>query len=540
MTRNLKYKAILIVAVILACVYGLVGAPTSPQQAWANFSKNVRLGLDLRGGSQLVLQVQLQDAFANEADLVIDRLKEALAKANVPYNSIDRNAPATLNDADKIQINIHGVPLDSTAEFRSVVTSNFNTEWVLAPVNSTDYKMNIRPTAANALRQDTMNRAIQTIENRINGLGLTESTVQPRGRAEAESEILVQMPGVDDPARVKSILQTAAVLDLAEVKDGPFSSREEAMAKHGGVLPLNTRLLKERVRPGQTGEQWWLVNRSAVVTGRDIRNARPGRDQFGKWETDFTLSQDAAARFGRFTQDNIGNRLAIILDNQVYSAPEIQSRIDDQGRITGASNEQDAFDLSVVLRSGSLPAGIVYLEERTVGPSLGADSIREGFLSGIIGLTAVILIMLLYYRKAGINATLALILNAVILLAALSYFDATLTLPGIAGVILTIGMAVDSNVLIFERIKEELRAGKAIPAAIDTGFGKAFLTIIDTNLTTVVACAFLFIFGTGAVKGFAITLSIGLTANLFTAVFVSKCLFEWVLQRNPRLKELSI
>ena len=540
MARNLKYKAAIIAVVVLACLYGLVGVPTSLEQARANFRQNVRLGLDLRGGSHLVLQVQVQDAFASEADLVMDRLREALAKANVPFNSMDRNQPASLDEADQIQINIRGVPLDSTAAFREVVNTNFSTEWVLAPVNSTDYKMNIRPTAANNLRQDTMERAIRTIENRINGLGLAESTVQPRGRAEAESEILVQMPGVDDPGRVKSLLQTAAVLELAEVKDGPFASREAAMAKHGGVLPLNTRLVKERPGPGQTGESWWLVNRSSVVTGRDIRNARPGRDQFGKWETDFTLSQDAADRFGRFTQENIGNRLAIVLDNQVYSAPVIESRIDDQGRITGANSEQDAFDLSVVLRSGSLPAGIVYLEERTVGPSLGADSIRQGFFSGLAGLVAVVVIMLAYYRRAGINATLALILNAVILLAALSYFDATLTLPGIAGVILTIGMAVDSNVLIFERIKEELRAGKAIPAAIDTGFGKAFLTIIDTHVTTIVACAFLFLFGTGPVKGFAVTLTIGLTANVFTAVFVSKSLFELVLHRNPRLQELSI
>jgi preprotein translocase subunit SecD len=276
------------------------------------------------------------------------------------------------------------------------------------------------------------------------------------------------------------------------------------------------------------------------VTGRDVRNARPGRDEFGKWETDFTLSQEAAGRFGRFTEANIGNRLAVVLDNQVRTAPVIEGRIDDSGRITGADTEQESTDLAIVLKAGSLPAGIEYLEERTVGPSLGADSIRQGFTAGLVGLIAIVLLMLLYYRKAGINATLALVFNAVILLAVLSYFGAVLTLPGIAGIILTIGMAVDSNVLIFERIKEEMRAGKAIPAAIDTGFGKAFLTIIDTHVTTVVACAFLFIFGTGPVKGFAVTLTIGLAANLFTAVFVSKSLFDLGLARNPRLAKLSI
>ncbi len=539
MTRNLRYKALTILAVTVACLYALFGLPTSLDELEQNFRQSVKLGLDLRGGSHLVIQVQLQDAFKAEADLIIDRLKEEMSKRGIPYDSIDRNDPQTLEEADKIQINIRGVPLDSTAAFRNLVAETVP-NWVLTPVSSTDYKLTIRPTEALALKRDTLERAIQTIQNRINGLGLTEATVQQRGRADAEAEILVQMPGVDDPARVKAILQTAAMLELVEVRDGPFQSRQQALAKYGGVLPLNTRLVRQAPQPGQQGETWWLLNRSAVVTGRDIRNARPGRDEFGKWETDFTLSQEAARRFGRFTEANIGNRLAIVLDGQVRSAPVIQGRIDDRGRITGAANEQEAADLAIVLKAGSLPAGIVYLEERTVGPSLGADSIRQGFLAGISGLIAVVLLMLFYYRKAGINATLALILNALILLAVLSYFGAVLTLPGIAGIILTIGMAVDANVLIFERIKEELAAGKAIPAAIDTGFGKAFLTILDTNVTTMVACAFLFIFGTGPVKGFAITLTIGLTANLFTAVFVSKSIFEFQVARNPRLASLSI
>jgi len=228
------------------------------------------------------------------------------------------------------------------------------------------------------------------------------------------------------------------------------------------------------------------------------------------------------------------------VDGVVISAPTIQSKISDTGRITGASSQEEAADLSLNLRAGSLPAGVKYEEERTVGPSLGADSIREGYRAGIAGLVAVVLWMLIYYRRSGINATLALILNAVILIAALSYFDATLTLPGIAGIILTIGMAVDSNVLIFERIREELRAGKAVAAAVDAGFSKAFLTIIDTHVTTVVSCAFLFIFGTGPVKGFAVTLVIGLVANLFTAVFVSRTIFDFELSGKRQIAVLSI
>ncbi len=539
MGRKLQYKGIAIAVVVLASLYGLFGLPTSVEQARQNFGERIRLGLDLKGGSHLVLQIQVQDAFMSEADLVIDRLKEAMATEGITYGSMDRNEPASVDEADTIQINIRGVPLNSTTPLRTIVQSSFP-DWQLSQVSSGDFRLNIRPTAAGTLVDDTMEGAMRTIENRINGLGLAEATVQKRGGSEGSTDILVLMPGVDDPARVKEILQTAAVLELAEVRDGPFASRESALSEHGGVLPLNTRLVQEVPQVGVSTRQWWLLNRSAVVTGRDIRNAGTSTDQFGQWVTTFTLSQDAAARFGRYTAANIGNRLAIVLDDQVRSAPTIQGRIDDQGQISGAVNEQDAFDLALVLRSGSLPAGIVYGEERTVGPSLGADSIREGFISGMAGLLAVIVVLLVYYKKAGVNATLALILNAVILLAALSYFEAALTLPGIAGIILTVGMAVDSNVLIFERIKEELRAGKAIPASVDTGFGKAFLTIIDTHITTIVACAFLFIFGSGPVKGFAITLVIGLTANLFTAVFVSKSLFELSIHRNPRMTELSI
>ncbi len=370
-------------------------------------------------------------------------------------------------------------------------------------------------------------------------LGLAESSVQQRGGSTTEAEILVQLPGVDDPARVKQILKTAAMLELYEVLGGPFASREEAQAKHGGVLPLNSQILGSAARGGAPSEVY-ILSRTPVVTGRDLRDASPGQDQNGRWETRFRADQDAAKRFERFTGANIGKPLAIVLDKNVLSAPTIQAKISDSGVITGIGTHDDAADLALNLRAGSLPAGVEYLEERTVGPSLGADSIRAGLYAGIAGVIAVVLVMLVYYKKSGINATLALILNAVILIAALSYFDAVLTLPGIAGVILTIGMAVDSNVLIFERIREELRAGKAVIAAVDAGFSKAFLTIIDTHVTTVVSCAFLFLFGTGPVKGFAVTLVIGLIANVFTAVFVSRTIFDWELGRQKHGGALSI
>ncbi|PYT26391.1 MAG: protein translocase subunit SecD [Acidobacteria bacterium] len=538
MQKNLKGKTIVIVLTVLACIYGIIGLPKSFTGLKDNVAERIHLGLDLKGGSHLILQVQVQDAVKSEALTTIDRLKDELKKARIDFASIGSNEPASVDTADTIQITIKGVPVQKATDLRAMVTERFGT-WVLTALNSTDYRLNMRPSELVQLKRDTVERSIQTIGNRINALGLTEPVVQQEGRTDTDYRILVQLPGVDDPARVKEIIGTAAVLEIVEVKDGPFQSQEEALAKHGGVLPLNTKLARSPARGGN-GESWYLVSRLPVVTGRDLRNARAGQDEFRKWEASFTLSQDGAKRFARFTEANIGNRLAVVLDNQIRSVATIQSRISDQGRITNLGSEQEASDLSLVLRSGSLPASIVYLEERSVGPSLGADSIHAGLVAGVVGLLAVIAVMLIYYKRAGVNAVLALILNTVILLALLAYFKAVLTLPGIAGVILTVGMAVDSNVLIFERIREELRAGKAVVSAVDAGFGKAWMTIVDTHVTTIVSCLFLFLFGTGPVRGFAVTLVIGLLANVFTAVFVSKVIFDYELAHQRQLKTLSI
>jgi preprotein translocase subunit SecD len=316
------------------------------------------------------------------------------------------------------------------------------------------------------------------------------------------------------------------------------------LAQQGGVLPLGSKLIGQPITNGSTpskGGGVYLVARTPVVRGQDIMDAKPESGQMpGTWNTGFVLSQEAARRFGEFTGSHIGTPLAIVLDGKVLEAPSIKNQINDQGVIEGQNSQQDAKDLSLNLKAGSLPARVTYEQESTVGPSLGADSIRQGFVAGIAGVLAVVVVMLVYYKKSGINATLALVLNAIILIACLSYFDAVLTLPGIAGIILTIGMAVDSNVLIFERIREELRAGKAVIPAVDSGFRKAFLTIIDTHITTVVSCAILFLFGSGPVKGFAVTLVIGLIANLFTAVFVSRFIFDWELSRPKPVETLSI
>ncbi len=539
MKQNLTARSVVIVAVILICVFGIIGFPKSMADLKKNWDNNIRLGLDLKGGSRLVLQVQVQDALKAEADMVINRLKDDLKKQNISWTDISRNDPQTVQDADSIEINVKGVPATQSSAFRSLVNDR-DSDWVLTPTSSTDYVLRMKPSELLSMKKDTVDREIQTIGNRIDQLGLAEKSVQQYGRSGDDYQILVQLPGVDDPARVKELIGTTAVLEVTSVVDGPFPTRDAALAAHGGVLPLNTKVVKQLPRGGSEGEQWYIVNRNAVITGREMRNARAGQDEFRKWETDFTLSQDGGKRFGAFTGANIGNRLAVVLDNNIVSVATIQSKIDDSGRITGLGSQDEAVDLARYLRSGSLPAGIVYLEERSVGPSLGADSIHQGFVAGIAGLIAVVAVMLVYYKRSGVNAVLALILNAVVLLAAVSYFGAVLTLPGIAGIILTVGMAVDSNVLIFERIREELRAGKAVVSAVDAGFNKAWWTIVDTHVTTVVSCAFLFLFGEGPVKGFAVTLVIGLIANVFTAVFVSRTIFDYELSSQRRMEALSI
>lgn len=540
MKRHLRFKFFLIVAVILICVYGIIGVPTSKAQLASNWRNSIHLGLDLRGGTYLVVQVQQQDAFNSQAGTVADSLKEALKKANVQYSDVEVDDAKTLDQATKVAIVVKGVPTTQAGTFRGIVSEQFPT-WLLQPANATDYRMTMRPSDALKMWQDVLAQTKNTLDKKINALGLSEASVQQR-REDRASELLVQLPDVDDPGRVKEILQTAAVLELYDVRGGPYASREEALAQNNGILPAGTKLIGTApAGDNSRGGGVYLVSRTPVIHGTDIRDARPAQgDLPNTWDTEFVLSQDAARRFSAYTGSHIGQRLAIVLDGKVLSAPTIQNQISDQGRITGAPTQQDAADLALNLKAGSLPAGVKYEQENTVGASLGADSIRNGLIAGIAGVLAVIVAMLIYYRKSGINATLALILNAVILIACLSYFGAVLTLPGIAGIILTIGMAVDSNVLIFERIREELRAGKAIIPAVDTGFSKALLTIIDTHVTTVVSCAILFLFGSGPVKGFAVTLVIGLVANLFTAVFVSKFIFDWELSRPKPVTALSI
>lgn len=544
MTGSLRNRLLITVAVTLVALYGVIGLPTSMQDIYDHLEEKITLGLDLKGGVHLILQVQVQDALRAEADRTIRRIEEELGDLPAPLmpESITRNNPETIEEADNIMITVEGVPAERAADFRNTIEQYFP-DWLPSSRTSTTWELRMRPASLALLKNDTVTQTIATVENRVNGLGLTEPTIQQHGRADAEYEVLVQLPGLSDPARVMQILSMTAQLQIQEVLDPtPYPDIDAVRAAHSGTLPPNSEVRPHR-QPGIAGaqNQFYLLNALPVITGSDLRNAMPGRNpQDQTWEARFVLSPEAGSRFGDYTGANIGNLLAVVLDDEIKSVATIQSRITDQGSISGLSGQQEAQDLGLVLRAGSLPASVEYLEERTVGASLGADSIRQGVRSSLLGLALVIVAMLIYYRKAGINAVLALLLNLLILLAMLSYFGFTLTLPGIAGIILTIGMAVDANVLIFERIREEIRAGKGVVGALNAGFAKAFLTLVDTNLTTIIAAGFLFLFGRGPVQGFAVTLAIGLIANLFTSVFVSRMIFDVVLLGKKQVKELSI
>jgi preprotein translocase subunit SecD len=544
MNPNLKWKALFILAVILLCIYFVLGLPNFPTSLASlkdNFEHQIKLGLDLQGGTHLILQVQVQEAIAQETDQTVDRLTTTMRAKNIRYDEVRR--------ADDTHIIVRNVPSDQLSAFRDLIHEQYEGVWELAPApgEPAAYMLTLRPSEIARIQETTMNQSLETIERRINALGLTEPTIQLHGRK--DNEILVQLPGEGDPERAKSVIQAGGQLELMLLVDPtPYPSQAEGLARHGGILPPGTELLKERPEshirqnPNDTSVNWYLVQRPPAVTGRDLRSATENRntEMPGQWQINFVLSNEAEKRFGPFTEQHRGQQMAIVLEHQVYSAPTIQSRIEDQGRIDGNFSQDAAHDLALVLRAGALPASIKYLEERTVGPSLGADSIRHGVQASILSLLVVMIFMVFYYRLSGVNAVLALIINLVILLAALAMFGAVLTLPGIAGVILTIGMGVDSNVLVFERIREELRNGKSSAAAVDAGFSKAFLTIIDTHVTTVVSAFFLFIFGTGPIKGFAITLTIGLIANVFTAIYVSKTIFQYHLGKMDRQAELSI
>ncbi len=520
---NLLWRGVLILAILVTAA--VLAFP---------LDKKINLGLDLQGGMHLVLQVHTEDALRAETDSDMDRIAQLAQEEGAAGVQARRTADDTFEIAAPTPAALDKV-VDLAEENRYAGRDG---RWQVAGRGNGRVVFKMNAAEVNLVRNSAVNQAKQTIDNRINAYGVAEPNI-----AVTEGyRVLVQLPGVDDPERVRKLIKSTAFLEFRIVEKGPASDRQTLLAGYGGRLPENLEVLEgdERDQSGaDIGDQFYTVQKRRTVTGRDLKNARPSVGQFNRPIVQFMLTPTGSDAFGEMTGNNIGKPMAIVLDGRIESVATIRARITDEGIIEGDFTQQEVQDLATVLKSGALPAGITTLEERTVGPSLGRDSITKGLLAGMVGTGLVVLYMLLIYNLSGFNAVTALALNVLLLFGGLAAFDATLTLPGIAGIILTIGMAVDANVLIFERIREELRAGRTVRSSIDQGFEKALSSIIDGNVTTLIAAAFLFQFGTGPIKGFAVTLFIGLVASMFTAVFVSRWLFDFILTRW-RVQRLSI
>jgi len=542
MQRNLLIKTLVIIGVLLAFLFGIFGVPGSFTREGLKEAvlNRIHLGLDLKGGTHLILQVMVNEAVGAESDHAIEVLKDELQKRHIVV------ADVTKPDPDRPErILVQGAPPDAAADVRSIVSDHLQEYDIIGGANNT-WNLTMKPSVLNDLKTRTVDQSIEAIRTRVDALGVSEPVIQKNGMG--NDQILVQLPGVDDPGRVKEIIQSTARLELRQGfgSQGGYDNEQAALQANGGMLPPNTVMLRGIAGGSDRQERVFIVGRIPVVGGTDIRTAEPSTGQDGRAVVVFHLTTAAGNKFGDFTgaHNESGadpnHYLAIVLDNRVREFASIRTEIRDTGEIEGGFTDQSAKDLAMLLRSGALPASLHYLTERTVGPSLGADSIRSGVKAAIAGMVAVLVFMLIYYRGAGINADVALVLNLIILLGFMGFFGAVLTLPGIAGVILTVGMGVDSNVLIFERIREELRNGKAAAAAVDQGFDRAWTTILDTHVTTIVSALILIFVGSGPVSGFGLTLTFGLLANLFTAVFVSRVIFDAFLSRKQRGDALSI
>ncbi len=514
MKFDLKWKVVFILAVAAFFIW----------RAWPPEEK-ISLGLDLKGGIHLRLEVQTEDAVRAETDIYLDRAKEVLTEEGIAFGSVIRTETDTFE--------ISGVQDASEESFRKVIEDNFG-GW---DVDYTDDGCSVKwkPLQRKDIEEGAVRAALETISRRVNEYGVAEPTIQREGMS--GSRILIQLPGVEDPERVKALIKDTAFLEYKLLAGIPMGSEKDVIGQYpDGKLPDDAVICKD-----ESGEVYYPLKKSSVVTGRELKNAGVTQDRFGANAVSFTLDAEGTKKISKVSGDNVGERMAVVLDNVVITAPRIEDRLSSQSIITGSFTLEEAQDLSLKLRAGALPAGIKYLEERTVGPSLGIDSIRQGVSAAILGFVLVVIFMMFIYRISGINAVAALLLNCLIILGALATLGATLTLPGIAGYVLSIGMAVDANIIIFERIKEELRAGKTPRSAVDGGFAKALSAVVDSNLTTIIAAIFLFQFGTGPIKGFAVTLIIGIAANMFTALFVSKTIFQMVLGRpGKRVVKISI
>jgi preprotein translocase subunit SecD len=555
---SLIVRTVIILAVTLIGIYLVIGPrriPTANDFTWSgikqNLSENINLGLDLRGGSHLVMRVKtdeyLKDLTENNRDAAFNAAKELqLPVTDVNSTAVNGDYQFSLNVSDSAQ---NDAVIDAVKKKVDLVNWTESTSG-----NTLTWSLPLQ--IQKILKEQATEQAMKIIESRINAFGVKEPTLQSHGASDS-GQILLQMPGLDDPQRVKDLIGKSSKLQLMKIV-GPANPSPvqiyptEDAAKQSIAGAPNREVLEfierdDAATPNQNPneekpKQWVVVETPAVVDGSELRDAAAVQGQGGanEYQISFSFKPAGAQKFGEWTGKNIGNYMGVVLDGKVKSAAYIKSQIFDQGQIDGRFTKESGDDLALTLKSGALPAQIEYQEERTVGPSLGADSIRAGVRASAGGLVFVILFMLFYYRGAGINAVVALLLNMLLTLAALIVLDSTLTLPGIAGLILGIGMAVDSNVLIFERMREEIRDGKGVRKAIELGFDRAFITIIDTHVTTIIAAIILYLYGSGPIRGFAVTLVLGLLINLFSAVFVSKTIFLWLLERNPDMKKISV
>lgn len=533
MFKSIKLRMAITAAVCLVAIYFLIPTlfPQIPSPWNEYFPKEkIHLGLDLQGGMHLVLEVDTEKALESMMERSANDLKESLMENKVRFRKVERAIGATIS-----------LELTESAG-RTVLDKILRDHYLDLEVASSTPReggqtvvLKINDRRAIDLKKLTVEHSLETIRNRVDQFGISEPEIVPEG----DNRIMIQLPGIQDPERAKNLIGKTALLEFKIVDDE--NSLDEALR---GIIPEGDIIaygLRADKSTGQKGSMPYLIKNKTLLTGASLETAKVQiSDRFGEPNVSIKFNSQGSTDFDRITNENVRKRLAIVLDGVVHSAPVIQERISGgQAQITGSFTMDEARDLAIVLRAGSLPAPVNILEERTVGPSLGSDSIRQGIMATLIGSLLVIFFMIIYYRLSGTVADLALIINIFLVLGVLAAFKATLTLPGIAGLLLTVGMAVDANVLIFERIREELRTGKNIRLALDTGYSRAFITIIDTHVTGIVSAIFLVIFGTGPIKGFAVTLIIGLLASLFTSVFVTRVIFDYFTW-NFNIKKLSI
>jgi len=559
--QSLLIRTGIILFITLAGIYLAFGPRRTPTAAdftltgiRNNLAENINLGLDLKGGSHLVMRVKTDEYLAKMTATDEQAALNAAQTVNLPVTG---SSHVAANGTYSVSLELSD-PAQAEAVIEEVRKKVDFTNWTQS-INGNTITWSLPSNIQTVLKNQAVDQAHRIIESRINLFGVKEPTLQRHG-AESAGQILLQMPGMDDPERIKKTIGDQAKLYLMKIvspaNPAPitkYPTLEAAKQSLGGTIPANRLILPYTERdaaplaaptpdPQTRPKEFVVVENPPVVDGSELRSANAvsttnNRDDY---QISFAFKPSGAQKFGDWTGKNIGNYMAVVLNDEVKSAAYIKSQIFDQGEISGKFSKETAEDLALTLRSGALPAQIEYQEERTVGPSLGADSIRAGVTASLAGLIFIVIFMLVYYRGSGINAVIALILNLLLTLAALIVMDSTLTLPGIAGLILGIGMAVDSNVLIFERMREELRAGREVAEAVSLGFDRAFITIIDTHVTTIISAIILYLYGSGPIRGFSVTLIVGLLINLFSAVFVSRTIFMWLLERNPQMKKLSI